>query len=114
MSFKSHEVLRDFTLNVPRGQTLAIIGESGCGKTVLLKIIIGLLRPSQGSAFFDGQNLAALSEFQLSRQRERVGFVFQQAALFDSMTVAQNVAFPLAAAHQETPRRDRFQSSPPA
>lgn len=95
IQFKNHTVLQDVGLSVPRGQTLAIIGESGCGKTVLLKTIIGLLRPSQGTVRFDGQNLAALSPAQLSRQRERVGFVFQQAALFDSMTVAQNVAFPL-------------------
>jgi phospholipid/cholesterol/gamma-HCH transport system ATP-binding protein len=88
-------VLRDLTFDVPRGQTLAIIGESGCGKTVLLKTIIGLLRPSYGAVHFDGQHLATLSEKELTQQRIRYGFVFQQAALFDSMTVGQNVAFPL-------------------
>lgn len=90
-----HEVLRDLNFSVPRGQTLAIIGESGCGKTVLLKTIIGLLRPTQGAVYFDGQPLARLSEKALTQQRIRFGFVFQQAALFDSMTVGQNVAFPL-------------------
>lgn len=90
-----HAVLRDLDFRVPRGQTLAIIGESGCGKTVLLKTIIGLVRPTQGVVYFDGQNLATLSEKELTQQRIRYGFVFQQAALFDSMTIGQNVAFPL-------------------
>ncbi len=93
--FGRQAVLRDVSLAIPRGQTLAVIGESGCGKTVLLKTIIGLLRPGDGEVFFDGQNLAALGEKELTRQRIRFGFLFQQAALFDSMTIAQNVAFPL-------------------
>jgi phospholipid/cholesterol/gamma-HCH transport system ATP-binding protein len=93
--FGRQNVLRDVSLAVPRGQTLAVIGESGCGKTVLLKTIIGLLRPREGEVFFDGQNLATLRERELTRQRTRFGFLFQQAALFDSMTIAQNVAFPL-------------------
>lgn len=89
------QVLRDIDLSVPRGQTVAIIGESGCGKTVLLKTMIGLIRPSCGKVVFDGRDLAAMSEHQLTEQRIRFGFVFQQAALFDSMTIGQNVAFPL-------------------
>ena len=93
--FGRQRVLRDISLDVARGETVAIIGETGCGKTVLLKTIIGLIQPSNGEAFFDGQNLAGLSEKELTRQRIRFGFLFQQAALFDSMTVAQNVAFPL-------------------
>jgi phospholipid/cholesterol/gamma-HCH transport system ATP-binding protein len=88
-------VLRGVDLQVPRGQTLAIIGESGCGKTVLLKAMIGLIRPTQGQVRFDDQDLAALNDRELSQQRLRYGFVFQNAALFDSMTVGQNVAFPL-------------------
>jgi phospholipid/cholesterol/gamma-HCH transport system ATP-binding protein len=93
--FGRQDVLRGINISVPRGQTLAIIGESGCGKTVLLKTIIGLLRPSDGEVFFDGRNLATLGEKELTQERIRFGFLFQQAALFDSMTIAQNVAFPL-------------------
>ena len=88
-------VLRGISLAVPKGETVVVIGESGCGKTVLLKSIIGLVRPTSGEVLFDGQNLAQLSDKELTRERMRFGFVFQQAALFDSMTVAQNIAFPL-------------------
>jgi phospholipid/cholesterol/gamma-HCH transport system ATP-binding protein len=95
VSFGRHLVLRDVSLLVPKGQTLAVIGESGCGKTVLLKAIIGLLRPTSGYVVFDGQRLHELSDHELTAQRARFGFVFQNAALFDSMTVAENVAFPL-------------------
>jgi phospholipid/cholesterol/gamma-HCH transport system ATP-binding protein len=95
VQFGTQSVLRGIDLHVPPGQTLAIIGESGCGKTVLLKTMIGLIRPTQGSVRFDDRDLAALSEREISHQRLRFGFVFQSAALFDSMTVGQNVAFPL-------------------
>ena len=95
VQFGRQQVLRDVTITVPRGQTLAIIGESGCGKTVLLKAIIGLIPPTAGATAFDGRKLAELSERELSEQRTRFGFVFQNAALFDSMTVAENILFPL-------------------
>lgn len=95
VDFGGRPVLRDVNLSLPRGQTLAVIGESGCGKTVLLKTVIGLVRPTRGAAYFDGQNLTTLGAAALTRQRVRFGFVFQQAALFDSMTIGQNVAFPL-------------------
>ena len=95
VSFGGLPVLRDISLRIPQGQTLAIIGESGCGKTILLKTIIGLVKPTRGEVYFDGQCLAKLDEKQLTRQRVRFGYLFQNAALFDSMTVAQNVAFPL-------------------
>ena len=95
VAFGRNPVLREIDLAIPRGQTLAIIGESGCGKTVILKTIIGLVRPSRGEVLFDGKDLAHLSEQELTAERIRFGFVFQGAALFDSMTVGQNVAFPL-------------------
>ena len=95
VSFGSHHVLRNLQLSIPRGQTLAVIGESGCGKTVLLKTLIGLVRPTQGRVLFDGHDLSALSDMELTRQRVRYGMVFQNAALFDSLTIGQNVAFPL-------------------
>ena len=90
-----HPVLRNICLRIARGQTLAIIGESGCGKTVLLKTIIGLIRPTRGRVLFDGHDLARISDRELTNQRTRFGFVFQHAALFDSLTVGENVAFPL-------------------
>jgi len=95
VEFGKQRVLRNINLSIPRGQTVAIIGESGCGKTVLLKTIIGLVPPTTGEVFFDGRNLADLSDAELTRERIRYGFVFQNAALFDSMTIGQNVAFPL-------------------
>ena len=95
VTFGRHEVLRDVSFEIPRGQTVAIIGESGCGKTVLLKTIIGLVMPTRGEVYFDGKNIAKMGDKALTRERTRFGFLFQQAALFDSLTVAQNVAFPL-------------------
>ncbi|MEX1224009.1 MAG: ABC transporter ATP-binding protein [Pirellulales bacterium] len=93
--FGKQQVLRDVSLQIPQGQTLVLIGESGCGKTVLLKSIIGLIYPTQGDIVFDGNSMSQLKDRELTQQRIRFGFVFQNAALFDSMTVAQNVAFPL-------------------
>ena len=95
MEFGAQRVLRDVQLDIQRGQTLLVIGESGCGKTVLLKLIIALLRPSSGHVTFDGRVLADLSDQELTRQRLRFGFLFQGAALFDSLSVFDNVAFGL-------------------
>ncbi len=95
VQFGSQPVLRDVDLTIPRGQTIAVIGESGCGKTVLLKTMIGLVRPSEGSVEFDGRRLDELGDKALTKERTRFGYVFQNAALFDSMTIAENVAFPL-------------------
>ena len=93
--FGQNRVLRDINLKISRGETLAVIGESGCGKTVLLKCMIGLIRPTEGQVLFDGRDLAKLKGKELTSQRIRFGFVFQTAALFDSLTIGQNIAFPL-------------------
>jgi phospholipid/cholesterol/gamma-HCH transport system ATP-binding protein len=93
--FGRQQVLRRIDLDVKRGQTVAIIGESGSGKTVLLKTLIGLVSPTEGQILFDGRELGKLSERELTELRTRFGFVFQNAALFDSMTVRDNILFPL-------------------
>jgi phospholipid/cholesterol/gamma-HCH transport system ATP-binding protein len=93
--FGSQEVLRDISINLDAGQTLVVLGESGCGKTVLLKSMIGLIRPSAGDVLFEDKSLATLNDRALAHLRTRYGFVFQGAALFDSMTILDNIAFPL-------------------
>ena len=93
MRFRQQTVLRDINLRIKRGETLCVIGESGCGKTVLLKLMIALLRPTRGVVRFDGRDLDALGEHELNRKRLRFGFLFQMAALFDSLTIFDNVAF---------------------
>ncbi len=95
VTFGRQAVLRDINLRVPRGQTLAVIGESGCGKTVLLKTLIALIHPTRGEILFDGKDLSKLQGEECVRQRIRFGFLFQNSALFDSMTIGQNVSFPL-------------------
>ena len=95
MRFRYQAVLRNINLSIQPGQTVCIIGESGCGKTVMLKLIIGLLRPTSGTVFFDGQDVSRLDGKKLVKMRLRFGFLFQMAALFDSLTVFDNVAFGL-------------------
>jgi phospholipid/cholesterol/gamma-HCH transport system ATP-binding protein len=109
MVFGTQVVLHALNLEVRRGETLVVIGESGCGKTVLLKLIIGLLRPTSGRVTFDGKVFAELTERELTRQRLRFGFLFQGAALFDSLTVQENVAFGLReqGRFSETEMRER-------
>ena len=94
-TFNRHVVLEDLDLDIQRGETTVVIGPSGCGKTVLLKHIVALLRPDKGRVFFDGVDITHLSERQLVPIRSRIGFLFQSNALFDSMTVAENIHFPL-------------------
>jgi phospholipid/cholesterol/gamma-HCH transport system ATP-binding protein len=94
-AFGTQQVLRGVSLRVRRGKTRVILGLSGSGKSVLMKHMIGLLRPDSGQILLDGEDLAAMDAPQLLAARRKFGMVFQQAALFDSMSVAQNVAFPL-------------------
>jgi len=94
-AFGEKVVLRGVSLEVREGETVVIIGGSGSGKSVLLKTIVGLLRPDGGRVLVDGQDVAALRRQELYELRRRVGYVFQFAALFDSMTVAENVAMGL-------------------
>ena len=102
VTFGHQPVLRQLNLRIDRGETVAVIGESGCGKTVLLKTLIGLVRPTEGQVLFDQHDLMKLNEAELTQQRTRFGFVFQNAALFDSLTVGQNVAFPLRQHRRES------------
>jgi phospholipid/cholesterol/gamma-HCH transport system ATP-binding protein len=95
VQFGRQTVLRDISISLPEGQTLVVLGESGCGKTVLLKTMIGLVRPSAGDVRFAGQSLLRMNDRQLAHVRTRYGFVFQGAALFDSLSIADNIAFPL-------------------
>ena len=94
-SFSGLPVLRGATLDVARGKTTVIIGPSGCGKSVLLKHVVGLLRPDRGRVLFRRHEVSTLPENALVRIRRRMGYLFQGGALFDSMTVEDNVIFPL-------------------
>jgi phospholipid/cholesterol/gamma-HCH transport system ATP-binding protein len=95
LQFGKQTILRSISLAIPKGQTVAIIGESGCGKTMLLKSLVGLVRPTGGQVLFDGVDIHSLNEVEMTALRKRFGFVFQNAALFDSMTIEQNIAFPM-------------------
>lgn len=93
--FAGQEVLRNVSFLIPRNETVAIIGESGCGKSVTMKLLVGLLPPSMGEVLLDGRPLSRMASAELTRQRLRFGFLFQGAALFDSLNVFENVAFGL-------------------
>jgi phospholipid/cholesterol/gamma-HCH transport system ATP-binding protein len=95
IGFEGPDVLRGIDLAVARGETLCILGGSGCGKSVLLKCIAGLLRPSAGFIEIDGTDIVGLREREIVEVRKKIGFVFQNAALFDSLSVFENVAYPV-------------------
>ena len=105
-SFGDNHVLKGITLEVPKGTTYVILGGSGSGKTVLMKHVIGLLKPDRGTVRIDGIEMSALTGKALTEARQMFGMVFQGAALFDSMTVFENVAFPLT----EKRRSDRLRA----
>lgn len=94
-SFGGHHVLKDVNLNVCCGRTRVILGPSGSGKTVIMKHMIGLEKPDSGEVWVDGENITEVDEKRMLKLREKFGMVFQHAALFDSMSVFDNVAFPL-------------------
>lgn len=94
-SFGDKKVLQGVSLKVNEGETLVVLGRSGCGKSVILKHLIGLLHPDSGEVFVDGETIAGLPERKLGEVRAKIGMLFQSAALFDSMSVEQNLAFPL-------------------
>lgn len=93
--FGDVEVLRGVNVRFKRHQTAVVIGGSGAGKTTLLRLLIGLEKPTRGHIWIDGEDIAPLGEYQLNRIRQKFGMVFQYAALLDSLTVLENVAFPL-------------------
>jgi phospholipid/cholesterol/gamma-HCH transport system ATP-binding protein len=99
-SFNERKVLEGVHLHVVKGETLVIIGQSGCGKSVLLKHIIGLIKPDQGRIIIEGQDVTSWSTRKMVTSRTRMAMLFQQAALFDSMTVAENIAFALQQDHR--------------
>lgn len=92
-SFNNNQVLRGVDLSVTKGETMAIIGQSGCGKSVLLKHIIGLLKPDQGSIKVFNEDITKLSEKELYKIQKKFGMLFQGAALFDSLSIDENVGF---------------------
>ncbi len=94
-AFGTNRVLKGFSLKVEDGETLAVVGQSGTGKSVALKHVVGLLRPDRGEVWVDGQNIGELTQEALYEVRRNVGYVFQFAALFDSLTVAENIGLGL-------------------
>jgi phospholipid/cholesterol/gamma-HCH transport system ATP-binding protein len=106
-SFGSQNVLNGISLAVKRGETLAVLGRSGTGKSVLLRLIIGLEKPDSGSILLHGQDIAGLALDQMGEIRKKMGFLFQHAALYDSLTVEQNVAFPLQHHKREMTKSER-------
>lgn len=95
MTFRNKQVLRDISLEVAKGETMVIIGPSGSGKSTILRLIIGLQKPTAGEIWVNGREISRLSEDELNGIRRHMGMVFQYSALFDSMTVGENVAFGL-------------------
>ncbi|HET9705597.1 MAG TPA: ATP-binding cassette domain-containing protein, partial [Vicinamibacterales bacterium] len=95
LAFDDHVVLHELTFTIPKGAMRILLGPSGSGKSVILKLILGLLRPDSGAVTVDGRRVDLMPESELLKMRAGIGMVFQENALFDSLTVAQNVAFRL-------------------
>lgn len=103
-SFGAEHVLRGIDLHIRQGETCVVIGRSGGGKSVLLKHFVGLIKPTSGEVLVDGENIATLPERKLGTLRKKIGILFQSGALFDSMSVQDNIAFPLREAGMTDPR----------
>jgi phospholipid/cholesterol/gamma-HCH transport system ATP-binding protein len=95
LRLKNTPVLRNVNLDVPAGSLLALIGPGAAGKSVLFKVLTGLLTPDRGEVYIDGECITGMSQLELSRVRKKIGMLFQNNALFDHMNVADNIAFPL-------------------
>ncbi|HEY1901486.1 MAG TPA: ABC transporter ATP-binding protein [Terracidiphilus sp.] len=106
-SFGTQKVLNGVSLSIDRGQTLAVLGRSGTGKSVLLRVIIGLAQPDSGSVRIQGNEIAGMSIDQMGEIRKKMGFLFQHAALYDSLTVGENVAFPIEHHRRDMARSER-------
>jgi phospholipid/cholesterol/gamma-HCH transport system ATP-binding protein len=104
-SFGTQKVLNQLDLEIPRGKITVIIGRSGEGKSVLLKHILGLIRPDSGAILIDGRDVLTQSDLEWNQTRKKFGMLFQNAALFDSMTVFENIAFPLLEHSSFTPKK---------
>ena len=106
-SYGAQKVLNGVTLSVARGETLAVLGRSGTGKSVLLRLIIGLAKPDSGSVRIQGEEIARVTLDGLGEIRKKMGFLFQHAALYDSLTVGENVAFPIEHHRREMAKSER-------
>src|SRR4051812_2113092 len=105
-SFGSTQVIRGITMHLRRKETAVIIGGSGAGKTTLLRMLIGLEQPTSGHIWVDGEDMAGLGDYEMNRMRQKFGMVFQYAALLDSLTVLENVAFPLREHRKRMPNKE--------
>jgi phospholipid/cholesterol/gamma-HCH transport system ATP-binding protein len=101
-SIGATRILEDVSFEVPRGAAFSILGRRGAGKTIVLKLSIGLLKPDRGRIFVNNADITALDHLALLKVRKSIGFVFQQAAVFDSISVAENIAFPLRCSSKRT------------
>jgi phospholipid/cholesterol/gamma-HCH transport system ATP-binding protein len=107
-SFGSKHILNDVSWSVPAGEAVCILGRSGTGKSVTLKLIIALLKADQGKVWIDHDEVSQLSESQISRVRRKIGYLFQDAALFDSLTLYENLALPLHRLTRKSPAEVDF------
>ena len=107
-SFASSAVLNDVSLDVTKGESLVVLGKSGAGKSVLIKCIVGLLEPDEGSIVLFGKDISTIGKKELARMRKKIGFLFQSAALYDSMSVRENLEFPLRSVKPKPSRRETY------